>query len=157
MLKNKKGEIYVLVCVFVLVVMTVFSVTFVYASAVTEVKVQKANTEIVFDSFVSNNSIIIFNNIKQGKNATDGIDVNQFRTALKEFCTFAESGGKYYSMNANGSERFDMTVPEMGFIENEKLELFVTFTMNIPIHFAGKTVTTAHIPVKVTSELTKIN
>jgi len=157
MLKNTKGEIYVFICVFVLVIMTVFSVIFTYASIITDVKVQKTNTEIVFDSFVSNNSIIIYNNIKQGKNATDGVDTSKFRTSLKEFCTFVEKDGKYYSIDADGSEKFNMTVPEMGFIEDEKLELYVTFTMNIPIRFAGKTVQTAHIPVKVTSELTKIN
>lgn len=157
MLKNTKGEIYVLICVFVLVIMIVFSVIFTYASIITDVKVQKTNTEIVFDSFVSNNSIIIYNNIKQGKNATDGVDTSKFRTSLKEFCTFVEKDGKYYSIDADGSEKFNMTVPEMGFIEDEKLELYVTFTMNIPIRFAGKTVQTAHIPVKVTSELTKIN
>lgn len=157
MLKNTKGEIYVFICVFVLAIMTVFSVIFTYASIITDVKVQKTNTEIVFDSFVSNNSIIIYNNIKQGKNATDGVDTSKFRTSLKEFCTFVEKDGKYYSIDADGSEKFNMTVPEMGFIEDEKLELYVTFTMNIPIRFAGKTVQTAHIPVKVTSELTKIN
>lgn len=157
MLKNTKGEIYVFICVFVLVIMTVFSVIFTYASIITDVKVQKTNTEIVFDSFVSNNSIIIYNNIKQGKNATDGVDTSKFCTSLKEFCTFVEKDGKYYSIDADGSEKFNMTVPEMGFIEDEKLELYVTFTMNIPIRFAGKTVQTAHIPVKVTSELTKIN
>ena len=157
MLKNTKGEIYVFICVFVLVIMTVFSVIFTYASIITDVKVQKTNTEIVFDSFVSNNSIIIYNNIKQGKNATDGVDTSKFHTSLKEFCTFVEKDGKYYSIDADGSEKFNMTVPEMGFIEDEKLELYVTFTMNIPIRFAGKTVQTAHIPVKVTSELTKIN
>lgn len=157
MLKNTKGEIYVFICVFVLVIMIVFSVIFTYASIITDVKVQKTNTEIVFDSFVSNNSIIIYNNIKQGKNTTDGVDTSKFRTSLKEFCTFVEKDGKYYSIDADGSEKFNMTVPEMGFIEDEKLELYVTFTMNIPIRFAGKTVQTAHIPVKVTSELTKIN
>ena len=48
MLKNTKGEIYVFICVFVLVIMTVFSVIFTYASIITDVKVQKTNTEIVF-------------------------------------------------------------------------------------------------------------
>lgn len=109
------------------VIMTVFSVIFTYASIITDVKVQKTNTEIVFDSFVSNNSIIIYNNIKQGKNATDGVDTSKFRTSLKEFCTFVEKDGKYYSIDADGSEKFNMTVPEMGFIEDEKLELYVTF------------------------------
>mgnify|MGYP004552699969 FL=1 len=81
-IKNTRGEIYVMVCVLVLIVMTVFSVIFTYASVITTVKIQKTNTQIVFDSFVANNSIIIFNNIKQGKNATDGINTAPFYTSV---------------------------------------------------------------------------
>lgn len=156
-LKNTKGEIYVMVCVFVLIVVTVFSVIFTYASVVTNVKVQKSNTQIVFDSFVANNSIIIFNNIKQGKNATAGIDTAPFYTALKRFCTLDEHDGKLYSTDTDGSEKFSMTVPTIGFIEDEKLELYASFTMYVPIRFVGQTVTTAKVPVKITSVLTSKN
>ena len=48
---NRKGEIYVTVCIFVLIIVTVFSVILSYASVITNVNVQKTNTEIVFDSF----------------------------------------------------------------------------------------------------------
>lgn len=154
---NKKGEIYVLICVFMIVILTTFSVIFTYASIITNVKVQQTNTEIVFDSFVANNSIIIYNNIKQGKNATDGVNVSNFRTSLKEFCTFEEKDGKYYAKDTEGSEKFSITIPQMGYIEDEALELYVTYTMSIPIRFAGHTVTTANVPVRVTSVLTKIN
>lgn len=154
---NKKGEIYVLICVFMIVILTTFSVIFTYASIITNVKVQQTNTEIVFDSFVANNSILIYNNIKQGKNATDGVNVSKFRTSLKEFCTFEELNGKYYAKDTEGSEKFSITIPQMGYIEDEALELYVTYTMSIPIRFAGQTVTTANVPVRVTSVLTKIN
>lgn len=156
-IRNVKGEIYVFVCVFVLIIVTVFSVIFTYASVITNVKVQKSNTQIVFDSFVANNSIIIFNNIKQGKNATDGIDTVPFYTSLKRFCTLDEHDGKLYSMDTDGTEKFSMTVPTIGFIEEEKLELYALFTMYVPIRFAGQTVTTASVPVKITSALTSKN
>lgn len=156
-IRNVKGEIYVFVCVFVLVLVTVFSVIFTYASVITNVKVQKSNTQIVFDSFVADNSIIIFNNIKQGKNATDGIDTAPFDASLKSFCTLDEHDGKLYSMDTDGAEKFSMTVPTIGFIEDEKLELYASFTMYVPIRFAGQTVTTATVPVKITSALTSKN
>ena len=84
-MKNKKGEIYVFICVFILCVMTVFSVIFTYASIITTARLQKTNTQVVFDSFVANNSILIFHNIKQGKNATEGLNTAPFCTALKDF------------------------------------------------------------------------
>lgn len=154
---NTKGETYVLICVFILIIVMTFSVIFTYASAITVVKVQKSNTEIVFDSFVANNSILIYNNIKQGKNATDGVNTENLLSAMKEFCTLDEENGMYYNKNVNGTEQYRMTVPQLGYIEDEKLELYLSFTMYVPIRFAGQTVATAQVPVKITSELTSKN
>lgn len=154
---NNKGETYVLICVFMLIIFIIFSVIFTYASVISEVKVQKTNTEIVFDSFVANNSIIIYNNIKQGKNATDGVNTENLLSAMKEFCTLDEENGMYYNKNVNGTEQYRMTVPQLGYIEDEKLELYLSFTMYVPIRFAGQTVSTATIPLKITSELTSKN
>ena len=98
-----------------------------------------------------------YNNIKQGRNATDKLNTAPFYTMLKNFCTLEEKGGKYYSYDADGTEQFHMAKPKMEFIEADKLELSVTFTMYIPIRFAGATVSTAEVPVKITSELTSKN
>lgn len=134
-----------------------FSVILVYSSSITVVRVQKTNTETVFDSFVAQNSILIYSNIKQGKNATDHLNTAPFYTMLKDFCTLDEAGGMYYAKDADGTEKFRMTKPQMGFLEEDTLELYVTYTMYIPIRFAGQTVTTAEIPVKVTSALNSKN
>lgn len=156
-MRNTKGEIYVLVCVWVLIIVTVFSVVFTYASVITVIKVQKANSEVVFDGFTAKNSIVIFNNIKQGKNATTGVDVSEYQSHLKEFCTLDESGGMLYSKDAAGNEKYSMTVPTVGYTEEGKLELYASYTMYIPIRFAGATVTTATVPVKITSALNSKN
>ena len=156
-MRNTKGEVYPLVCVFVLVIVTVFSVIFTYSSVVTTVKVQKTNSEIVFDSFVANNSIIIFNNIKQGKNATDGVNTSVYNENLKEFCTLDERSGKLYSIDDDGNERYSMSVPTVGYTEEGKLELYASYTMYIPIYFAGTKVSTATVPVKITSALQSKN
>lgn len=154
---NKKGEIYVTVCILILVVMIIFSVITVYSSAITLVKLQKENTEIVFDSFITQNSIIIFNNIKQGKNITDNVNVNNFCESLKEFCTLDEHNGKLYSYDANGDEKYSITIPSVEYIEDGKLELYASYTMFVPIRFAGKTVSTATVPIKISSSLTSKN
>ena len=150
---NKKGEIYVLVCVFLLVIIMIFSAILTYSTAISTVKMQKTNTEIVFDSFVAKNSIKIFNNIKQGNNFMHSIDTEEFYSALVEFCTLEESGGKYYSISENGTEKFSLTIPQMGYTNTDRLELYVSFTMNVPIKFAGTTITNANVPIKIVSEL----
>ena len=155
--KAKRGEGYVPICVVILIIVMSFSVILVYSSAITHVRVQKTNTETVFDSFVAQNSILIYNNIKQGKNALDHLNTAPFYTMLKDFCTLAEKDGMYYNYDADGTEQFHMTKPKMEFISDGKLELYVTFTMYVPIRFAGKTVSTAEIPMKVNSVLTSKN
>ena len=152
-MKNKMGEIYVFICVFILCIMTVFSVIFTYASIITTARLQKTNTQVVFDSFVANNSILIFRNIKQGKNATEGLNTAPFCTAIKDFCTLDESDGMYYAVDTDGTEKYHMTVPQIGYLEEDALELYVTYTMYVPIRFGGTTVTTANIPVRISSIL----
>ena len=147
--RNKRGEGYVPICVVILIIMMSFSVILGYSSAITHVRLQKTNTETVFDSFVAKNSILIYSNIKQGKNATDHLNTAPFYTMLMDFCTLDEEGGMYYAYDDDGAEKFRMTKPEMDFIEEDTLELYVTFTMYVPIRFAGHTVTTAEVPVKV--------
>lgn len=63
----------------------------------------------------------------------------------------------YYAKDEDGTEKFRMTKPQMGFIEEDTLELYVTYTMYVPIRFAGQTVSTAEVPVKVTSALNSKN
>ena len=152
-LKNKRGSSYVPICVIILIIMMTFSVILVYSSSITVVRVQKTNTETVFDSFVAQNSILIYSNIKQGKNATDHLNTAPFYTMLKDFCTLDESGGMYYSYDDDGIEKFHLTKPQMGFIEEDTLELYVTYTMYVPIRFSGHTVSVAQVPVRVTSAL----
>lgn len=150
---NNKGEAYPFICALIVAIMMIFSVILTYASIITKVNVMKSNTEIVFDSFVANNSIRIYANIKQGNNAMNGIDADGFNSAIKDFCTFAESGNKYYHYDAEGKEQFSITKPVITYIEDKTLELKVSYTMYVPLYFAGTKVTTAHIPVVISSAL----
>ena len=152
-MKNKRGDTYVTVCVFMLVIFMIFSVVFTFASAITLIKVQQSNTEIVFDSFIANNSILIYNNIKMGNNATDGVKTADLTQMLVKFCSLTKSGARYYRYDDEGNEKFNITSPTIGYLEEKQLELYVTYTMRVPIRFAGVSVATAVIPINITAEL----
>ena len=66
------------------------------------VKTVKRNSRVVLDSFVMQNSIEIYNSIKQGNNKTDGIDAAEYREALTEFCTLEKRGYCYYNYDSDG-------------------------------------------------------
>ena len=156
-MKNKRGNTYVTVCVFMLVIFMIFSAVFTFASAITLIKVQQSNTEIVFDSFIANNSILIYNNIKMGNNATDGVKTADLTQMLVKFCSLTKSGSLYYCYDDEGNEKFNITSPAIGYLEEKQLELYVTYTMRVPIRFAGVSVATAVIPIKITAELRSKN
>lgn len=155
--KNKKGEGYVFVCVLILVFMMTFSVIFVYTGMITEIRLQKTNTKMVFDSFITKNSILIFNNIKQGNNATEHLETESFYTALKDFCTLDEKDNLYYAVDDEGTEIFHLTKPRIDFVEEDKLALSLKYEMYIPVRFAGHTVTTAEVPIRISSILNSKN
>ena len=156
-MKNKRGDTYVTVCVFMLVIFMIFSAVFTFSSAITLIKVQQSNTEIVFDSFIANNSILIYNNIKMGNNATDGVKTADLTQMLVKFCSLTKSGSRYYCYDDEGNEKFNITSPAIGYLEEKQLELYVTYTMRVPIRFAGVSVATAVIPIKITAELRSKN
>ena len=156
-MKNKRGDTYVTVCVFMLVIFMIFSPVFTFASAITLIKVQQSNTEIVFDSFIANNSILIYNNIKMGNNATDGVKTADLTQMLVKFCSLTKSGARYYCYDDEGNEKFNITSPTIGYLEEKQLELYVTYTMRVPIRFAGVSVATAVIPINITTELRSKN
>ena len=145
------------VCVLILIIVTAFSVIFTYTSVITQVRLQKTNTRIVLDSFVANNSIRIYGNIKRGSNAMNGIDVVTFNSSLIDFCSLDNRNGMLYCEDADGGEKYRMTVPAVGYVEDERLALCVNYTMYVPVRFAGVTVATAEVPVEVRSALESKN
>ena len=58
-----------------------------------------------------------------------------------------------YSSDAKGNQQYRISEPVIGFISDKKLELYVSYNMYIPVHFAGRTVATARIPIRIMSEL----
>lgn len=154
-LKNKKAESYVPVCVLILVIVMIFSGIFVYASAVSLIDTSRENSKVVLDSFVTQNATRIYDSIKQGNDYTEVIDAEEFRTSLISFCTLEIDDGMLYSIDADGQELFRISEPTLGFREANELELVVNYTITIPMWFAGNEFPAVSIPIEVTSILTE--
>lgn len=115
----------------------------------------RENTKVVLDSFVTQNSTEIYNSIKQGNDYTEVIDTEEFRTSLISFCTLEIENGMLYSYDADGKELYRITEPILTFRNENELELVVTYTISIPMWFAGTEFASANIPIEVTSILTE--
>ncbi len=155
MLKNKRGDGYVGVCVLIIAICMILSVFVTFASTVNIVKLTERNSKTVLESYVMKNSIEIYNSIKQGTNDTESIDASVYISDLASFCTFEKSGDFYYHKDEDGTVEYYISEPDVGFAEDGKLRLYVSYTLYVPIRFDNLTITTAEIPVTVRLDLDK--
>ena len=149
MLKSKKGEGYIQVGVLVIVLCMIMSVFVTFAGTVNVVRLTERNTKTVLEAYVTKNSIEIYNSIKQSTNETESIDADEYISDLAEFCTFVKSGNYYYHKDANRRTEYYISKPSIGFTENERLRLYVSYTLYVPIYFNNVRISTAKIPTTV--------
>ena len=155
LLKSTKAEGYITPCVLIIIFVMIFSIIFTYSASISKVNLMRENTKVVLDSFVTQNSTEIYNSIKQGNDYTEAIDAEEFRTSLISFCTLEIENGMLYSYDADGKELYRITEPILTFRNENELELVVTYTISIPMWFAGTEFASANIPIEVTSILTE--
>ncbi len=153
MLKNKRGEGYVQVCVLIIVICMILSVFVTFASAVNVVRLTERNSKTVLESYLMKNSIEIYDSIKQGNNDADSLNANVFITDLADFCTFVKVGNYYYHRDENGRTEYYISKPTVGFTETGKLRLYVSYNLYVPIYFDNVKISTAKIPITVKIDL----
>ena len=153
MLKNKRGEGYVKVCVLVIVICMILSVFVTFASAVNVVRLTERNSKTVLESYLMKNSIEIYNSIKQGNNDADALNASMYICDLAEFCKFVKVGNYYYHRDANGRTEYYISKPTVGFTQTGKLRLYVSYTLYVPIYFDNVKISTAQIPTTVKIDL----
>ena len=153
MLKNKRGEGYVQVCVLIIVICMILSVFVTFASAVNVVRLTERNSKTVLESYLMKNSIEIYDSIKQGNNDADSLNANVYISDLADFCTFVKIGNYYYHKDENGRTEYYISKPTVGFTETGKLKLYVSYNLYIPIYFDNVRIKTAKIPITVKIDL----
>lgn len=153
MIRNKKGEGYIQVCVLVIVLCMVLSVFVTFASAVNVVRLSERNTKTVLESYLTKNSIAIYSSIKQGNNDADSLNQSEYISDLVSFCTFEKSGNSYYHRDVNGRLEYFIYDLNVGFTEEGKLKLYVSYTLCVPIYFNNVRIRTASIPITVSIDL----
>lgn len=154
-LKNKKAESYVPVCVLILVIVMIFSGIFVYASAVSVIDTSRENCKVVLDSFVTQNATRIYDSIKQGNDYTESVNAEEFTDAFCDFCTLDETASELYSYDSEGNLTYSLTKPILSFRQENQLEIVIHYTISVPIYFAGQKIDTANVPIEIVSVLSE--
>ena len=149
MLKNKRAEGYILPCVMIVIVCMLLSVFVVFFNSVNVVRMTERNSKTVLESYLIKNSILIYNSIKQGNDVTASLDTADYINKLCEFCTLEKIGNKLYSMDEDRRMKYYISIPQVGFTQDNHLKLYVRYTLYVPIYFNGRIVRTAVIPITV--------
>ena len=154
-MRNKRGEGYIPTCVMIIILTMLLSIFVTFVSAVNIVKQTKRNSRVVLDSYVMEESIAIYNSIKNGNDETMTLDSDSYVDSLCDFCTFVKTSNKLYNYNSDGDMQFYLTKPTVGYMRENELKIYASYTVYIPIYFAGIRVDTAAIPVTVKSNFTE--
>ena len=154
MLKNKRGDGYIQACVMILILCLLIAVCLTFATTVNTIRVVERNVRIVLDSFVMENSIIIYDSIKNGHDFTEAVDVSQFRIKLADYNDLTQSRQYYCHYDPDGNLDYRITAPVLSMTQTNSLKIAANYTITIPLYFAGIQVTQVSIPVTVESKWT---
>ena len=151
LIASNTGASHIQTAVLVLIFAMIISTIMVFWNAMTIINVSKANTTRVLDSFVTKNSIEIFNSLKNGNDFTEDIDEYLYKSLLSDEFSLDYSGTTMYSYSEDGKLIYMITSPDVTYDYENTLKLGASYTVWIPMRFAGRIVTYARIPITVRS------
>ena len=154
MIKNNLGISHIKTAIIVLVISMLLSSVLTYAGLMTIVGTTRDNTIRVLDSFVMHNSTEIFDSLKNGTDFTRAIDGTFYKDILKDELSLDLSGNVLYCVGEDGETLWSMTNPTVTFEYANTLKLNATYTVIIPVCFAGREITRLNLSQTVKSYYT---
>lgn len=148
---NKKGMSYVETCAWILVLCMILTIVISYASMMVLIQTANNNTQRVLDSYLTQNSQLIYDSLKNGHDATYSLSQNIFISSLSDELALEYDGSILYYKTADGEVLYRTTNPRVAFEVQGRLKLQATYNIILPLYFAGQKITDIHIPQKVVS------
>lgn len=151
---NTKGGGYITACVITIVIAMIFSAVLFYAQCMTIIQTTKANTELVLEGFITQNSVQIYDSIKQGHDLTEYFDKDYYLYQVSSRFSLDIQGNAVYSYSETGETIYILTDPNVTYKVDKALKLKASYTVMIPVQFAGETLFYMRVPLTVTRSLT---
>ncbi len=150
-MSNKQGVSYIKTAVWTLVICMILSLAITYASLMTLIQNAENNTQRALDSFVTENSKLIYNSLKKASDFTESLNKSFYVSAVSEELGMDISGNVLYHENEQGVMIYQIANPNVAYEWEDTLKLRATYDIILPMRFAGQTVVTLRIPQKVVS------
>ena len=149
---KKKGTGCIDICVMIVVLCSILSVLITYVLAVNVIKINKLNARIVLDNFVMQNSIEIYDSIKNGNDFTEAVDTDEYIDSLCSYNSLDFRGNMLYCVGENGKQKYRMTIPNLSLTEGNRLKIAAKYEITVPLYFAGIKVHNVTVPITVESK-----
>ena len=154
LLLNNNGGGYITACVITIVIAMILSAVFFYAQCMTIIQTTRDNTELVLESFIMKNSVLIYDSIKQGHDLTEYFDENIYISEISSRFSLDIRGNSLYNYDEEGKLIYAMTNPYVTYKVDNALKLKASYTVMIPVQFAGRRLFYLRVPLTVTRSLT---
>ena len=152
LLQNKRGEMYIRACIYVMILCLVFVLMFNYILTIIVAKEQRQSAEQILDQYTQLNSIEIHNSIKMQHDKTESLDPDAYVAALCQFQNLTDNGSGYASENAEGGTRYIVSDVTLAFQIDLTTKIYASYTLSVPLNVFG-TAVWIDIPVKIASGL----
>lgn len=150
MMNFKKGGAYLksvfitlFICMLIMLLMT-------FWSAVANIQAFKSSARTVLDAYVTEQSMGIFDEIKNSEDRVVSFSADDYKERLINFCGFAEDSGTLKKLTPNLI--YSVSSPTLT-VENSKLNIKMECIVTVPLYFCGVEITTAVAPVCINSSL----
>lgn len=154
-MKRKSGEGCIEICIFTVIFCIILSVMISFISTVEIIRQTKRNSRVVLDSFVMNNSVDIYDSLKQGEDTVEILDTEKF---ISDFCSFnslQKGTDCLIYTDEHGNKEYSLSKPQMEFTSENRMKIKISYTVNVPLTFAGIKIAEANVPIAVTSNYDK--
>ena len=153
-LQSTKGGGYVTACVITIVIAMILSAVLFFAQSMTIIQMTREHTELVLESFIMKNSILIYDSIKQGHDLTQKYNAGDYFSDIATRFSLDIRGNSLYNYDEEGKLIYAMTNPYVTYKVDKALKLKVSYTVMIPVRFAGEQLFYLQVPLTVTRSLT---
>lgn len=131
--KNANSMVQWVALILFFIILMVFLMNF--ATAIDTIEGQRSVAKHALDSYLEENAIRIYTEVKQNSDFTDTLFEEEFAERFIEQSGLVEKDGKYvYETEGNGILYY-ITKPTLQFEEQYSAKLIMSYTLTVPVHF----------------------
>lgn len=151
-LQDKRGELYIRACILIIIILIIFILLFNYTMITVQARAQRKGAIQTLDQYTQLNAIEIFDSIKSENDTTEELDPDLFVTLLCSSQGLVETDGVYCAYSSDNECLYKVSDIRMSFLVDNTSKIKVSYTLTVPLSFAGNTMW-IDVPVTISTSI----